>query len=99
MPICPAFRGITLIPRHCSVLQSTPHSLGFRLPARSPALRDGGRGALHLGIFDQPEKIFFTKSSNCSTRKPFINHKASAIIFTSVASAFIADDFYIAPNK
>jgi hypothetical protein len=37
-------------------------------------------GALHLDIFDQPGKIFFVKSSNCSTQKPFINHKASDII-------------------
>jgi len=32
---------------------------GFRLPARSPALRGKGRGALHLTIFEQPEKMTF----------------------------------------
>jgi hypothetical protein len=29
------------------------------MPVRSPALRDGDRGALHLGIFDQPKKSDF----------------------------------------
>jgi hypothetical protein len=64
-----------------------------RPPAGSPTRRRGKKtllirrdatlrisGALHLDIFDQPEKVFFAKSCHCSTRKPFINHKASAII-------------------
>jgi len=32
---------------------------GFRLPAHSPALRGEGRAALHLTIFEQPEKMTF----------------------------------------
>jgi len=51
---------VSLILRRCGVQPSTPHSSGFRLPARS---RFGeGRGALHLALFEQPGKDDFFSS-------------------------------------
>ncbi len=72
MPIRPALRGIILI----LVIAAKARTV------RNACMRSlqGISGALHLDIFDRPERIFFAKSSNCPTRQPFINPKASDII-------------------